>query len=365
MPSTSAPFEAPAVWHYDGVTALRRQRRFVVEDGTHFRLADDEGGAGDRHPLTDLVAQERLGDDAVFGLKGRPGWRIGFAGGVPDALAHALPGERRYGGLIDRLGLWPAALIFAAIAGIALYIFAQTPAAVAALVPPALERKLGEAMLGDFGGRVCARPASVAALGRLADRLGADRETVTIQVANIRLVNAVTLPGGRILVFNGLLEQAGTADELAGILAHELGHVRHRDVLESLLRQLGLSVLLGGLEGNIGGYTNALLSTAYSRGAEGRADGYAIDLLNRARISPAPTADFFKRLGGSEAKPDQAAAVLNYLSTHPAAAGRARRFIEGRKAGIAYSSALDAAGWQALRESCKGEKAAPLTQFGF
>ncbi len=366
MPSTSAPFEAPAVWHYDGASALRRERRFVVDNGTHFRLIDDEAGEADeRHPLTDLVAQERLGGDAVFALKGRPGWRIGFAGGAPAALAHALPSERRYGGVIDRLGLWRAALIFAAIAGIALFILAQTPAAVAALVPPSLERRLGDAMIGDFGGRVCVRPASVAALRRLADRLGADRETVTIQVANIPLVNAVTLPGGRILIFNGLLERAGSAEELAGVLAHELGHVRHRDVLESLLRQLGLSVLLGGLEGNIGGYTNALLATAYSRSAEARADGYAIDTLNRARISPVPTADFFKRLAGNEAKPNEAAAVLNYLATHPASASRAARFIQGRKAGIAYSPALDAADWQAVRASCMGQKAAPLTQFGF
>lgn len=364
MPSISAPFEAPQVWHYDGASALKRYPRFVIDDGTHFRLVDDDGNESQRHPLTDLVARERVGDDAVFGLKRQSGWRIGFPGGVPLDLRHALPGEARYGRLIDRFGLWPSVITFAVIAAVALFLFAQTPALVAQMVPPALERRIGDLMLGDFGGRVCGRPASVAALSRLTARLDAAQDEVSVQVVNLPLVNAVTLPGGRVLVFDGLLKQAGSADELAGVIGHELGHVYHRDVLESLLRQLGLSVLLGGLEGNIGGYTNALLSTAYSRSAEARADTYAIDTLNAAKISPAATADFFKRLGGKEDKPSGTSIVLNYLSTHPLAAGRATNFIKGRKAGIAYTPALSDADWQAVRESCVGQKT-PVPELNF
>nr|WP_244309783.1 M48 family metalloprotease [Sphingobium fuliginis] len=43
-----------------------------------------------------------------------------------------------------------------------------------------------------------------------------------------------------------MVQQAKSADEVAGVLGHELGHVRHRDTMTGLIRQLGLSVVLGG-----------------------------------------------------------------------------------------------------------------------
>ncbi|WP_341873239.1 M48 family metalloprotease [Sphingobium fuliginis] len=54
------------------------------------------------------------------------------------------------------------------------------------------------------------------------------------------------MAGGRIILFDGLVQQAKSADEVAGVLGHELGHVRHRDTMTGLIRQLGLSVVLGG-----------------------------------------------------------------------------------------------------------------------
>ena len=58
------------------------------------------------------------------------------------------------------------------------------------------------------------------------------------------------LPGGKIIVFSGLLADAGSPDELAGVLAHEIQHVLHRDALRGLVGRLGgsavIAVLLGG-----------------------------------------------------------------------------------------------------------------------
>lgn len=48
------------------------------------------------------------------------------------------------------------------------------------------------------------------------------------------MVNAVTLPGGRIVIFSGLLKAATSPDEVAGALGHELGHVRHHDAVHRL-----------------------------------------------------------------------------------------------------------------------------------
>ncbi|MDX7324874.1 M48 family metalloprotease, partial [Providencia rettgeri] len=80
------------------------------------------------------------------------------------------------------------------------------------------------------------------ALKTLATRIDPDDPRLEVDVVKLPMVNAVTLPGGRIVVFDGLIRAAKSPDEVAGVVAHEIGHVRHRDVMEGLLRQFGLSV---------------------------------------------------------------------------------------------------------------------------
>lgn len=364
MPSTSVPSEAPIrVWHYDGQRAIRHEAVLIPDPGG-FRLVGDDIG-GEAYDFADLTPMDPVGGLPVYGLRRRPGWRIGFFEALPPALTARLPAPRRYGGLIDRFGLWPFVLASAVIAGATLFGLSKTPAIVARLVPPSVERQLGDAMIGDFGDRFCATPAGKTALSTLAARIGARPDAVDIQVAAIPMVNAVTLPGGRIILFDGLLQAATSPDEVAGVLAHELGHVENRDVLETLLRQLGLSVLLGGVEGHIGGYTNAVLSTAYSRGAERRADAFAIGALGRADISPLPTAQFFKKLGGDSGKPSGAAVVMSYLSTHPISATRAAAFTRSARRGAAYTPALTPDEWTALKSICAGAKRPATTFFRF
>lgn len=362
MLSTSARSEAVRVWHYDGVSALRREPSLVVE-GTHFRLLD--GGVADGpYAFADLVAGDAVDGDEIFALNGRPGWRIGFRGGVPAELAPLFPTPVRYGRLIDRIGLWPAVAVSTVFAALAVSVFLMTPALVARAVPPSVERKLGDMMAGDFGDHNCAGPGGPQALAALVKRIDPDDPDVRVSVVALPIVNAVTLPGGRIVLFDGLVKAAASPDEVAGVIAHELGHVRHRDVLESLLRQIGLSVLFGGLDGHVGGYTNALLSSAYSRDAEARADGYAIDALAQARISPLPTARFFKRLSAGE-DAQGIGRLAGYLSTHPMSQDRAARFIAAAKTHHADAPVLDADQWGALRDICSADPKARATGFRF
>ncbi len=356
--------ETVRVWHFDGQVARRREVALVA-DGNQFVLAEGDTSSGP-FGFANLVAREPVGGQRVFGLKGTPGWSITLAEEAPAAITYQLPPLQRYGGMIDRAGLWPMVVLFAVIAGLALYLIAQAPSVVAKLVPPALERQLGNAMIGDFGGRLCTDPAGEAAIGALKARLGPAYLDSEIGVANIPANNAITLPGGRIIIFNGLLRDATSPDEVAGVLGHELGHVANRDVLESLLRQLGLSVLLGGLDGNIGGYTNMVLSTAYSRSAETRADDFAIAALKQSGISTKPTAAFFRRLGGKDPlNKSTAASVLAYVSSHPVSAVRAERFEAAAAGSTGNRPALDAEQWAALKSICKGAKPASKTIMGF
>jgi Zn-dependent protease with chaperone function len=346
------------VWHYDGVSALRHARAFVL-DGDQFRLSN-----GEHHALTDLEPRDAIGGDAVYGLRGRLGWRIGFTGGIPAELAPHLPRQVRYGRLIDRYGLWPSMAIFALLATITVVIFLRTPRLVARAVPPSVERQLGDLMVGDLGGRTCDGEGGSEALAAIVERIDAQDAAIDVRVVNLPIVNAVTLPGGRIVVFDGLVRAAKSPDELAGVIGHEIGHVRHRDVMESLLRQLGLSVLLGGPDGNVGGYTNALLASSYSRTAEAEADKTAIEMLRTARISPLPTAAFFTRLGGKQGD-GRLVRTINYLQSHPVSSDRAKAFTDSAKGQSGYRTTLDPTQWRALRQICLTDKTVEKPAFRF
>lgn len=339
-------------WLYDGQTALPRTG-VLIDEGDRFRLEDARGGAGP-FAWADLLPPHADAGVASYGLRGVPGWRLGFPDPPPAAIAAKLPRGQTYGRWIDRFGLWPAALVLALVASAVVWGVLQTPALVARLVPASAERRLGELMVGDFGRNGCRRPEGQAALQALVRRVAPTERDLEVHVVAVPMVNAVTLPGGRIVIFSGLLKAAKSPDEVAGVLGHEIGHVRNRDVTEALVRQLGLSVLLGGLDGNVAGYTSALLSTAYSRSAETEADRYSQQLLRQAAVSPAATADFFRRLGGGAAK-GRTERLLSYVASHPVSRDRAQAFDASATRGATHRPALDATQWQALRTICAGQ----------
>jgi predicted Zn-dependent protease len=178
------------------------------------------------------------------------------------------------------------------------------------------------------------------------------------------MVNAVALPGGRILIFDGLLKQAQSPDELAGVLAHEIGHVRHRDTMAAMVRQLGLSVVLGGLDGQMGGTLNGLLAMSYSRDAERSADGYSMDALKRADVSPDGVAGFFDRMGGGK-KGEAAERTMSWMASHPVSAERKSAFLKTKIKGHVYRPSLSPAQWQALLRACRDDKdVRPAVDFG-
>lgn len=362
MHSMSAPSDPEArIWHYDGVSGVRRAPDMVLRDGG-FALVG-RGQASETYAFRDLTPLGSTGGFLQFGLKRRPGWRLGFLEAPPPEIAALLPRTRGYGALIDRIGLWPAVIGFAALSVGVVFAVLSAPTVIARMIPRSAEARMGALMVGDFGDRACATSQGDAALKALTSRMGVASD-VDVRVIDVPMVNAVTLPGGHVVLFSGLLQRASSSDEVAGVLAHELGHVEHRDVLESLVRQFGLSVVLGGLDGNVGGYTNALLSASYSRGAESRADDFAIGALGKANVSPRATAALFKRLSSGEIKGKGAASLMNYLASHPMSSQREARFAASAK-GNGYTPALDPQQWQALRDICAGKPGGWESQLPF
>jgi Zn-dependent protease with chaperone function len=329
-------------WLYDGASAVRHVVR-VTLDGDAFAIE----GRG-RIALSALDHRAGPTGLSIFARKDMPGWRLGFDAPLPGDWLERLPRTARYGSWIDRFGLIPtvgAGILFSALLLFGLW---KLPEMVARLIPTAWERQLGDALVGDFQGNACTGAAGQRALDRLGATLTTDRRPMRVKLVDVPVVNAVALPGGQIVIFRGLVDQAKSADEVAGVLAHEIGHVERRHVLAAMIRQFGFGLVLGG-GGKAADYAQTLLGARYSQAAEHEADLYAVDALTAAQIRAAPTAAFFARMSKGN---EQIESLFAYIASHPASSERRALFAKADKRITAPRAALSPAEWQAVRTMC-------------
>ncbi len=348
------------VWHYDGTSAIRHEAELLAQD-SGFELAFDaaDGEPATRHFVRwdELTSRGLRGKTAVFGHQRQPGWQIGFPDGVPSEIKALMPRPARYGSWIHRFRVWKTAAAFAGVTVGLVALFLKAPEWIAPNIPMSMETRIGTAMLGKLDGKFCKGAGGEAALAALVKRMQPGDPNLSVHVVRTDMVNAITLPGGTILIFDGLLRMANSPDEVAGVLGHEIGHVRHRDVMQALVRQFGLSVLLGGMGGDMGGNLNMLLSASYSRAAESAADDYAMAALRRATVAPKDIAGLFERLGKGEGGVSGAAAALAYVASHPVSADRAARFAKSADPKAVYTPALRRDQWNALIDICQNDPA--------
>lgn len=348
MHSTSAPSSPMTnAWLYDGAVALRRQ---VMVGGDGELSLTDEDGASETIAAGRLRFMTERGGERVYGHTDRSGWRLI----VPTATAAAInslpPPAGSYGGWVDRLGLWRTAAIGLVGSAVVMLAVWSLPRLLAPVVPDRWMEAYGEALVGDFGGRFCAGSGGQQAIDKLVRRLAPDARGLRVRVVNIGIVNAAALPGGNIVVFRELLTESQSPEEFAGVLAHEIAHVRNRDVAEAMIREMGFGFVIGAIGGNAGGYAHQIAALSYSRRTEARADADAIQMLRTAGISPAPTAAFFDRLAKQEAVRETDGAFA-YLSTHPISKTRAAQF---RRSALAAPEGplLTRDEWDALADIC-------------
>jgi len=147
--------------------------------------------------------------------------------------------------------------------------------------------------------------------------------------------NAFALPNGDLVIFDALVALAKSDDEVAGVAAHELGHVAHRHGLRQLIQSSVVSFVVGLYLGDVSSLASGLAALAmesrYSRGFEREADAYAARALTAAGLGGEPLAAILERMdpasigvGGKAARDE--------LSSHPDTAERVRR-LRGLPAG--------------------------------
>lgn len=340
-------FQTPAQW-YDGHSAVRHEGEALWDGGGKLSL---RGFSSEMDiALADLEYGEHRGGELVYRSSSHPDFRLILPEDLPAGLAAHLPEKQTYGAWVDKLGLGKATAIFAAVSIGAVALFMTAPEWLGPRVPQSWERNLGDAMVGDLGNRLCSTPEGDRAMAKLLEAVDPEQEKVRAGVANIGMVNAVALPGGQVLLFDGLVQEAETPEELAGVLGHEVGHVRERHVMTALLRQFGLSILLSGANSSVGDTVFGLASMGYSRDAEREADQYARDRMEESNISPLGAARFFERLGGDEEGEENA--VIGWISSHPGPGERAEAYRDAAE-GKTFAPVLTEAEFAALKSMCE------------
>jgi predicted Zn-dependent protease len=140
-------------------------------------------------------------------------------------------------------------------------------------------------------------------------------------------LNAFTIGGGYVYITTGVLGQAGDVNELAGVLAHEIGHVERRHVarrsegqgLATLATLASLAAVIAGADPGIIVATQGLnvsLQLKHSRAFEEEADREGIAILLAGGYDPDGMTRFFQRILAQN--PDAGAGIPAYLFTHPA-----------------------------------------------
>lgn len=150
---------------------------------------------------------------------------------------------------------------------------------------------------------------------RLEEGLDDSEYNYRFLVFDSEMINAFTLPGGNILISTGLIGFCDTPEELAAVMAHEMGHVEERHVLARLVKELGIEILTSGDQYVIGEVTGLLTSSSFDRKQEEEADLFAAHLLENSGIEPRTLATLFRKL--EDETDNELMKQFEIISTHP------------------------------------------------
>lgn len=317
---------------FDGRSAAAAAVRVTI-DGGRLRVVEPEGAPLLELPLDDLAISD------AFASAPR---QVSLPGGaileVTDgaALTAALAAAGRRPGLVDRLQQrWLAATIslVATVVALAAGYAYGLPAAVRAIavrLPEGAEERLGEGVLEVLDGGFL-QPSELAEEERArverriaeAARLGAPGVRYRLLFRRMGRgpdVNAFAIPGGTVVLLDGLVERTGGDERLVAVVGHELGHLARRHSTQALLEAAGVgaatSLLWGDFSGQAATVPAVLAMTRYSRDAEREADEDAVRFLRDAGLGAAPMLEALCLLSEVE---DEVGArgVPAVLSTHP------------------------------------------------
>ncbi|MBN1881121.1 MAG: M48 family metalloprotease [Deltaproteobacteria bacterium] len=155
-----------------------------------------------------------------------------------------------------------------------------------------------------------------------------DNIPLSVKVIKDDEVNAFTIPGGYIYVNSGLIRRVDTEAELAGVIAHEMGHAVKRHGTEQLTTIMGINLVMGLLLGSdapdwqylVGDLFSSVGLLAYGRDNELQADRLAVRISHAAGYDAAQYLTFMYKL--QEMEDSEPSALTELFSTHPSTSER-------------------------------------------
>jgi beta-barrel assembly-enhancing protease len=332
-----------SVRYFDGQSGAEH-RAMLRREGPDLVIAST-AGVHARWPLARLRAGKQDPDGVIsVWCKGESGRLLAHHTALP-------PGLVRRGSPLGPLA-WLAVAMTVVAAGA---VVVRAPGLAMKLVPRSVEEQLGavtEAVLVKPH-RTCRGAQGQRALERLETRLAQSARVdgpIRVVVLDDPRVNALALPGGRIVVMKGLIEQTDDSNQLAGVMAHETAHIAGHDPFNQLVRNLGIRAIAAmfGVDlglGNMSSLAGQLVSLSYSRDVERAADRNGVKYLEASGLRSDGLAAFFATL--AEHEDDGGMPV--FLSDHPLTLDR-----EKQNAGSPLGDdAMTDGDWQAVRAMCK------------
>lgn len=212
---------------------------------------------------------------------------------------------------------------------------------VAASLPPEIVYELGSGTL-DTLDQLLFEPSELdesrkVHVAGLLERMQPDEPELPLELAfrKAKMPNAFALPDGTIVVTDEFVTLAKSDEEVMAVLAHEIGHVKHRHTLRLALENsaIGLIVFVylgdaSQLAGVVAGLPTILAHAHYSQAHETEADSYALVYLRKKGLPTGAFADILERMEQSVRGPgaEESPEMLRYLESHPGTQERMRRF---------------------------------------
>lgn len=142
---------------------------------------------------------------------------------------------------------------------------------------------------------------------------------IHITVVNDSIVNAFAVPGGGIVVYDGILKEMKEPEALAALLAHEYSHVELKHATRNIFRNLAGYMFISILFSDVNGIAAIVIQNAenlrtlkYTRSLEQEADANGLEILKRNKLSSKGMVQLFEQL-----KKEEQFTLNEWLSTHP------------------------------------------------
>ena len=197
--------------------------------------------------------------------------------------------------------------------------------AIVSIIPPSVEETIGTAAFKQMNPILNIDSSKSELLQAFYDELNFESDyEISVFYDTSNTVNAFALPGGKIVVFDGLIQKTESWEELAALFGHELSHVNERHSMRLMSRELGNYAVFSALTGDMAGISSVLVESAlslnelvYSRTYEKQADREGLQLLVENNIEPAAMIRLFERIFDENKKVEDFMKGLEMLSTHP------------------------------------------------